>query len=1174
MSADRRQNLEALRQELRELRAEFDSRTKELELAIQRLESRWNDEDVLVQANLAEAHPPAEVILEEALPEPAVPVEPDVVSAPYSDTPMDPPEADPVDIPATEIPRLPPEDRPEPGPRKPGRIEEALNGVAAALAGLFAPLLSLLERGVGIYRDYQRQGKAPVFLLTLAGIVAMLAGVGYLLRLSVGSLDAAGRTGIGFAAGVGFVITGSILAKRQPDYRAYGSSLIGLGLAIAYLCTYFLGPYFELVGETISLGVLVAVTVAAYVLALLFETRVVALITLLGGAFTPFILGDSVVGDWYLGYLLLLAVASIHLCRAIAWPLLGQLTILISIGMLETVEFVPGTHWWLRAALLHGFFYLFVVHLAWGQGAVNADPNKSTLGMLTGLAFYLLYAGLNLPAPDLARGLAFVADGALLAVAFFVLRLRFTALAPVAVLMIGLVTAGAIFVLAPPELGAALWTLEALSLVWLGFTYRHAMIRIEGYTLGLLSAAALGYEVFAGFVGPDGTLAFGIHWLALGGLLLAGLILAWIARRNTDQWSLLDRVALWSGDEAATVLGMALVYLVLAAIDPTLALIGVPLGIGWALLRASWYRRSLSEIVGLLQLIIPLLYVLGTTRSSQDFLVVLRDSWNWWCLVLLGGAGWLLAGLYQTVFAHCARRRTVRFLRWLTYCVPAVWCGFWAIALIQGWVTGRPAAFDAKLLEFTIMGIILWGMWGLARLDRCIDAPPIVREIVSVWISMVVLYVTAVIAPTAVALVGGLLILGLLAWSLWRDLPASETLAWAHFAFPVYGILTGAIAAGTWSFSSQTLITQMTWVELFVVGWLALTVYQWLAPDRPTCKRAANARALVYLALPLAFVPHVIRHHPLFLAASLWGSMVIAWVLHRFTRQASLVWEVRVVAGIAILATLAQWVDSPHPDFEAWIAIGAALFALAGLVLAESAWRNSPSQSLFAWPLILTPYVLCLVLGAVVFDLSGVASWAWAVAGCALLALQSVPPGRLLVGNAALAGVAALAFLVLAQWTIHGAHSTLAAAIGFLIATAATATALFSKAALWRGFRNTLGRTMILHIVTQASIVVGYAGISTQVTGSPAGVVTSICMVIHATALLFTTINPEYQRLIRFAIVLFATAAGKVLLVDMRGFNMTHKMIMLLIIGGVLLAGAFLYQRLQGRHTATEDSAA
>ena len=1181
MSADRRDNLEDLKQELRDMRSRFEARADQLESAIRRIEKRWEDEDALILAQHSEVETPdpVETRRERAPSETAVEDKAvEVAAAAMFEATASDRDAIFSDLSAPEIPRMPPpepEPRPRsaPRPREPGRVEEALNGVAAALAGLFAPLLVLLERAMEMYREYQRQGKAPVFLLTAAGIVAMLAGVGYLLRLSVGSLDAAGRTGIGFVAGVGFVIMGGMLARRRPDYRAYGSSLIGLGLAIAYLCTYFLGPYFELVGETISLAVLIGVTVVAYVLAVLFETRTVALVTLLGGAFTPFILGDSVVGNWYLGYLLLLATASIHLSRRIEWPLLGQLTILISIGLLETVEFLPGSHWWLRAALLHGFFYLFIAHLAWGKGGVKVEPEKSTLGMLTGLSFYLLYAGLNLPAPDLARGVAFLADGALLALAFAALKLRRTPLAPVAVLTIGLVTAGAIFVLAPPELGAALWTLEALSLIWLGFAYRHALIRIEGYTLGLLSGAALTHEVFTGFLRFDG-LAFGIHWLALGGLLAAGLTLAWIARRNMDQMQWLDRAALWTGDEAATLLGVALVYLLLVAIDPKLGLVGVPVAIAWSLFRASRYQRSVSEIVGLAQLLIPLVYIITSTSTPQDLLVVLREAWTWWSLFVLVALGWMLAGLYETLFAGCSRRRTVGVLRWLTYCVPAVWCLVWALTMIWGLATGETASLGAVLLELAVMGIILFGVWALSQLDRCIDAPPIVREIHSVWFSMTVLYGVAIFFPDAIAFTGGLLTLAILAWALWRNRPASETFAWAHFAFPLYGIVAGAVAVGTLSFSSQTLITQLTWIQLFVVGWLTLSVYQWLAPERPTSSRAARTRALVYLALPLAFLPHVIRHYPLYVAASLWGSLAIAWTLHRWTKQTSLAWEVRLLGGVAALWTLTQWVDSPHPSAAAWIAIIAGLAALIGLVFLETGWKSRTfSTSAFAWPQVLAPYLSSFVIGALVFDLTGIHSWGWAATGGALLALQMAPAGRLLLGNRALAGGLAFVILAVAQWTIHDARSTLSAIVGFTLASTAMGIALFSNAPTWKDLRDTLGWTLVLQVVAHVAVVVGYSGISAQLTGSPMGVVTSICMVIHATVLLFTTINPEHQRLIRFAVALFAIAAGKVLLVDMRGFNMTHKMIMLLVIGGVLLGGAFLYQRLQGREAATEPAA-
>ena len=76
------------------------------------------------------------------------------------------------------------EAEPEPEPAEPGFIrtffeEVVLRSGMLLMARLFGPIAAAIETATGLYRHYQEQGKAPVFLMTAVGIVALVSGFGY-----------------------------------------------------------------------------------------------------------------------------------------------------------------------------------------------------------------------------------------------------------------------------------------------------------------------------------------------------------------------------------------------------------------------------------------------------------------------------------------------------------------------------------------------------------------------------------------------------------------------------------------------------------------------------------------------------------------------------------------------------------------------------------------------------------------------------------------------------------------------------------------------------------------------------------------------------------------------------------------------------------------------------------
>ena len=544
----------------------------------------------------------------------------------------------------------------------------------AAAGSLLGPAAVLVDKARALYEHYRSQGKAAVFFLTLAGLLAMVGGFGYLLQFSFTYLGAGAKVGLGFLAALGVGATGVRLAIRKPEFLDYASSLIGLATVLGFLCTYVMGPYYGLTGEATTFAAWALVSAAAYVLALVFATRVVAVITLIGGAHTPFALGLSgPLGAEFLLYLLLLTAASLHLAHRIAWPVLAHLAFVLSVGLIEYTQLDAATGPWALAALLHGFFYLFNYFWCCRGLALRATVPTVELGALTANLFYFIYAVGQSGLSPLALGVVFALDAALLAAAFLGLRALRSGLSGVLSAQIALLAACAIFMTAPNDASrAVLWGLEGLTLLWLG--RRHAALALRAEGLAVL-APALGWIGFIAAVGlvNDG-LQPGAHWLALaalGGLLLGAYRLLGGLGESARGWErdvavgLKESFSLWAllGFYAAAWLALGMEAALLA---------GLPLL--WAFWRARRHRLHLTEALALAQPLLLAAYVGISLLATGSLHAVDHGPGLWLAVALLVATAWGPHELYRRYYPTAPHTASPRRCDWPSTPCPSPGC--------------------------------------------------------------------------------------------------------------------------------------------------------------------------------------------------------------------------------------------------------------------------------------------------------------------------------------------------------------------------------------------------------------------------------------------------------------------------------------------------------------------
>ena len=194
-----------------------------------------------------------------------------------------------------------------------------------------------------VYQHFQRQGKASIFFLTLGGIIAFVGGFGYFLQYAFYNLFSNEmKCGSGFLLGAFFILLGYQLMQKKTSakhqsWREYAAALVGLGLVMNTLALYYLGPYFQWLPITTTLFALAINAWLGYLIAIRFETKIVATISLVGSLATPIYFGVENLNLFSaVTYVFFISIGNTWVAKKIRWQVLPYLCLTLSIVFLET----------------------------------------------------------------------------------------------------------------------------------------------------------------------------------------------------------------------------------------------------------------------------------------------------------------------------------------------------------------------------------------------------------------------------------------------------------------------------------------------------------------------------------------------------------------------------------------------------------------------------------------------------------------------------------------------------------------------------------------------------------------------------------------------------------------------------------------------------------------------
>ena len=374
-------------------------------------------------------------------------------------------------------------------------------------------------------------------LLVKLGVLILFCGIAFLVKYAAqrGMFPLELRLMSAAAGGVALLATGWKLRTKRAEYAL---ALQGGGIGILYLVSYGAFRLYGLIPAVPSFGLLVVISGLCAALALLQESRTMALFGIIGGFAAPFLasvgIGDPAV---LFGYYTVLNIVVIGIAWFRSWRSIN-LTGFIATFLLSAVwgaNYYRPAHFSSVEPFLILFFLIYLgvaVLFSLRQSPDLRSIPDATLVFGTPLAAFAMQSAL---VSDYRYGMAWSAlvAGLCYLACCRLLWNRDLQLRPLAESFLAL--AGILLSLTIPlafdgRWTSAAWALEGTTMVWLGFRTERRLVRGSGYLLQLLSGLAFA----SAMVHAAGTMPL-LNSFYLGCLLisLSGLYSAFLLHRHS-----------------------------------------------------------------------------------------------------------------------------------------------------------------------------------------------------------------------------------------------------------------------------------------------------------------------------------------------------------------------------------------------------------------------------------------------------------------------------------------------------------------------------------------------------------------------------------------------------------------------------------------------------------------
>ena len=207
-------------------------------------------------------------------------------------------------------------------------------------------------------------------LINKIGIAILVLAIGFFVKYAIDQnwVGPVGRVGIGILCGAILV---ALAHRLRANYKAFSSVLVGGGLAVFYFTIALAYHQFHLFSQPVSFIIMIIITAFAVTLSVLYDRQELAVIALVGGFATPFMVSNGN-GDYktLFTYLLILNTGLLIIAYNKAWRLLNILafvfTAILFTSWIITLADNTGSETYRNGFVFASAFYLlfFVINIA------------------------------------------------------------------------------------------------------------------------------------------------------------------------------------------------------------------------------------------------------------------------------------------------------------------------------------------------------------------------------------------------------------------------------------------------------------------------------------------------------------------------------------------------------------------------------------------------------------------------------------------------------------------------------------------------------------------------------------------------------------------------------------------------------------------------------------------
>ena len=358
------------------------------------------------------------------------------------------------------------------------------------------------------------------------GMLLVLIGIGFFLKYSIdnGMLPPAARSVLAACSGLGMLAAG--ISLLRGNYKLIGQGLLGTGTATLYFSVFAASSLYKLISMEAGFALMTAVTALAGFISVRFNSRLTAVLGVLGGYLTPIMLRSEAVNyPGLYGYLLVLGCGILGISAFRRWPLLSYLGFvchhLLILASLKS--FSSGIHFWQVMPFLIAFFCMFSTMVFIYNLRVRVSSN-----LLDVIVLFLnaaTFFGISYGLIATTYGYRWSAAVSLGLSAFYALHVNYCLIRRILdrELMLTFIGLSSVFLsLSLPlvlsgQWLAASWSLQAVAMLWLASRIRsHFLQNISMvlYTIAMVRFAAI--DLPAQFGSSSGNLSVGTSlWLML-----------------------------------------------------------------------------------------------------------------------------------------------------------------------------------------------------------------------------------------------------------------------------------------------------------------------------------------------------------------------------------------------------------------------------------------------------------------------------------------------------------------------------------------------------------------------------------------------------------------------------------------------------------------------------------